>query len=73
MRGRGRGWRRGRGQNRGRGRGRGHSGFHTRQPRGAHPSNSPSESHPSQKLHRKDGDPLGALASCDNGQLSIYI
>lgn len=69
MRGRGRRWSRGRG----RGRGRGHSGFNVGHPRGAHPSNTPSQSYPSQKQHCRDGDPLGALASCENGQLCIYI
>ncbi|CAG04990.1 unnamed protein product, partial [Tetraodon nigroviridis] len=68
MRGRGRGWGRGRGrgQNRGRGRGRGYSGFHAGQPRRPHPSDSLPESHPSLKPHCRDGDPLGALASCDH-------
>lgn len=77
MRGRGRGWGRGRGrgcgQNRGRGRGRGYSGFHAGHPRRTPPSNSPSESYPSLKQHCRDGDPLGVLASCDNGQLSTCI
>eukprot|EP00066_Takifugu_rubripes_P015233 XP_011604499.1 PREDICTED: nuclear fragile X mental retardation-interacting protein 1 [Takifugu rubripes] len=66
MRGRGRGWGRGRGHNRGRGRGRGYSGFHAGHPRGAHQSSSPSERYPFPKQHCRDGDPLGALASCDH-------
>lgn len=66
-RGRGRGCGRGRGRGRGGGRGQGYSGFQAGNPRWAHPSNSPSESYPSLKQHCRDGDPLGALASCDNG------
>lgn len=73
MRGRGRGWGRGRGHNRGRGRGRGYSGFHAGHTRGAHQSSSPSEIYPTQKQHCRDGDPLGALAICDHGQLLICI
>lgn len=73
MRGRGRGWGRGRGHNRGRGRGRGYSAFHPGHPRVAHQSNSSSETYPYLKQHCRDGDPLGALASCDQGQLFIYV
>ncbi|KAK9523823.1 hypothetical protein VZT92_017712 [Zoarces viviparus] len=56
-----------RGRGRGRGRGWGNRGFRGRHPRGPHPSDSSETGRPPPLTqHRRDGDPLGALASSDH-------
>ncbi len=67
-------YRRMRGRGRGRGRGWGNRGFRGRHTRGPHPSHSSIAEMPPVITHCcKDGDPLGALASCDHGEWLMWV